>query len=130
MNTKYTIKRLAEWIESLKDDAENDTTFDVSWFEDTKNNKFSIVGGWMQSGLSTTDIDIFCLSRENPQFVMAVKIAVNEGPYAYVDFETLNMPVDKNGEVDDTCFLLEWADDPDALAQFIYTEYERISENY
>lgn len=128
MNTKYTIKKLAEWIESLKDDAENDTTFDINWFSETVNERFSIVGGWMQSKLAAADIDLFCLSRENPQCVMAIKIVTNEGPYPYADFAGLELPINNEGEVEDTCFILEWAEDSVELAQFIYSEYERISE--
>jgi hypothetical protein len=61
---------------------------------------------------------------------MCIKIIVNKGPYAYCDFEVLDMPVFHNGEVDDTCLTLEWEDNPEAIADFFAMEYERISSFY
>lgn len=132
MNTKNTIKNLAMWIAGLQVSAENDDTFDVAWFKDTENEKFSIVGGWMESGFTEEDRDIFCISKSNPKCVMAIKVVINDGPYAYCDFETLNMPMDINNpdEVDDTLFVLEWDTDAEALAAFIYGEWERITNDY
>lgn len=130
MNTNNTIKNLAAWIRSLLTAAENDSTFDVSWFKDTENEPFSIVGGWLESGFDPINRDIFCLSESEPKYAMAIKVITNDGPYTYCTFETLNMPVDKNSEVDDTLIILEWAEDPEALAKFIYGEWERIMEEY
>lgn len=132
MTTKDTIKSLAMWIAGLQVSAENDDRFDVAWFNDTENEKFSIVGGWLESGFTAADRDIFCLSESNPKYVMAIKVVINNRPYAYCDFETLNMPMDMNNpdEVDDTCFILEWDTDPEALAKFIYGEWERITKDY
>jgi hypothetical protein len=61
---------------------------------------------------------------------MAVKVIENNGPYAYCDFETMDMPIDKSGEVDDTSITLEWDDDPDAIAGFFMDEWERITKEY
>jgi hypothetical protein len=61
---------------------------------------------------------------------MCVKIAVNEGPYAYTDFEIMNMPVNEEGDVDDTCIALEYDDDVESLAAFLHTELERINKEY
>ena len=132
MNTRNTISKLAMWIASLQVSAENDDRFDVAWFNETKNEKFAIVGGWMESGFTAADRDIFCLSKSNPKYVMAVKVVINDGPYAYCDFETLNMPRDINNsdEVDDTLFILEWDTNAEALATFIYGEWERITQDY
>lgn len=132
MSTKHTIKDLANWIRALINAAAEDKTFDVAWFNGTNTAPFSIVGGWIESGFAAEDIDIFCISKSRPKYAMAIKIVVNDGPYAYCDFETLNMPMDINSpdEVDDTLFILEWSTNPEALAQFFYGEWERITEDY
>lgn len=126
------IKKLAMWIAGLQVSAENDERFDVAWFSETSKEPFSIVGGWMESDFTAADRDLFCLSEKNSKYVMAIKVVINDGPYAYCDFETLNMPMDVNNpdEVDDTLFVLEWDTDPEALAEFIYGEWERIMENW
>jgi hypothetical protein len=127
---KDMIKKLAEWIESLKDDAENDNPFNIAWFSGTKNAPFSIIGGWME-GFSEDYSNLLCISKSNPSYAMAIKIAVNEGPYAYTDFEIMNMPIDpETEEVDDTCIALEFDDDSEVLAQFFLTEWERIMKQY
>lgn len=127
---KDMIKKLTEWIESLKEDAKKDEQISIAWFGETKNDKFSIIGGWME-GFSEAYSDLLCTSKSNPKYAMCVKIAVNEGPYAYTDFEIMNMPVDpETEEVDDTCIALEYDDDAETLAQFLLTEWERISKEY
>ncbi len=128
MNTEMT-KDLALWIAELKDCAVKDESFSVSWFLGTKGSPISIIGGW-EDGFCADDADLFCLSKSNPTYGMCIKIIVNKGPYAYCDFEVLDMPVFPNGEVDDTCLALEWEDNPEAIADFFAMEYERISSFY
>lgn len=131
MNTQNTtmIKNLADWIKSLKEDAKKDEQLSIAWFGDTKNEPFSIIGGWME-GFSEDYSDLLCISKSNPKYAMCVKIAVNEGPYAYTDFEIMNMPVNAEGDIDDTCIALEYNDDAESLAGFLLTEWERISKEY
>lgn len=127
---KDTIKNLTDWIEGLKEAAREDEQFSISWFKETKNEPFSIIGGWM-SGFSEDYSDFICISKGDPGYAMCVKIAVNEGPYAYTDFEIMNMPVDPaTEEVDDTCIALEYDDDSESLAQFLLMELERITKEY
>jgi hypothetical protein len=125
MNKLFTKEELATWIASLKDAAENDECFDVDWFKPTKNSSIAIVGGW-ESGFDATDSDLFCMSKSNPGYVMSIKICENKGPYAYCDFETLNMPLDANGEVENNCIPLEWDDNPEAVAEFFMIEFDRL----
>ena len=129
MNTKITIGSLAAWIQELKEAAKKDAQFSVSWFKGTRDAPFSIIGGW-DGGFSENQADILCSSYGDPSYAMCVKIVKNEGPYAYADFEILDMPIDKSGEVDDTCIALEWNDDPAATAQFFLGEWERIMREY
>ena len=130
MNTnKVTIENLAAWIESLKSFAEGDHELLVSWFKDTKDSSFSIVGGWTKM-FQEDYSDLFCCSKGQPEYVMCVKIAKNEGPYAYVDFDSLYMPTDCFGNVDDTCIPLEWDDAPEAAAAFFLCEWERIMNEH
>lgn len=124
------IKELAEWIESLKQAAEVDEYFSISWFNGTKNAPFAIIGGWL-NGFSEDFSDLLCISRENPEYSMCVKVAVNDGPYAYTDFEIMEMPYDKEtGEVDNTCVALEWDDDSESLAIWLLDQWERIMDGH
>ena len=128
MNNKM-LKNLAEWIESLKEDARKDDCYSIAWFGDTKNEPFSIIAGWME-GFSEDYSDFVCVSKADPAYALCIKIAVNKGPYAYTDFEIMDMPVDKSGEVDDTCIVLEYDDDAESLAQFFMGEWERITKEH
>lgn len=125
MNKMFTKEALAGWIKDLKQAAQEDEQFSVSWFIPTKESPLSIVGGW-ENGFSPREADLFCQSKSEPTFAMCIKIVVNEGPYAYCDFETLNMPVDDREEVEDTCIALEWKDDPTKVAEFYMMEWERL----
>lgn len=127
MNKTFTKAALAGWIKGLKQAAKEDEQFSVSWFIPTKDSSFSIVGGWLE-GFDPSQADLFCQSKSNPTYCMCIKIIVNEGPYAYCDFETLNMPMFEDGEVDDNCFALEWDENPEAIAGFFMTEWERLMD--
>ena len=123
------VKAMASWIEDLKFAAKNDESFLVSWFPGTEHSPIAVVGGW-SDGYDPADADLFCLSKSNPTYGMCIKIVVNNGPYAYCDFECLDMPVDAAGEVDDTSITLEWNDNPEAVALFFMTELERVTEAF
>ena len=124
-----TIKNLAAWIDDLKEAAKDDSCFSIAWFKDTVDSPFSIVAGWQK--MFTEDYsDLFCYSKSEPEYVLCIKIAKNEGPYAYTDFEIMNMPTDKSGNVDDTCIPLEWDDSSEAVAAFFLCEWERIMNEY
>lgn len=125
MNKTFTKEQLTSWIAGLQEAAKNDEHFLVDWFKPTVDSPFSIIGGWL-NGYDSADADLFCLSKTNPTYGMSIKIVVNEGPYAYCDFETLDMPMEPNGEVDDTCLTLEWDDNPEAVAKFYIGEWERL----
>ena len=129
MTTNTTIKNLAAWIDDLKEAAKDDNCFSIAWFKDTVDSPFSIVAGWQK--MFTEDYsDLFCCSKSAPEYVMCIKIAKNEGPYAYTDFDVMNMPMDKLGNVDDTCIPLEWDDSSEAAAAFFLCEWERIMNEY
>jgi len=125
MTTTTTIKNLAAWIDDLKEAAKDDNCFSIAWFKDTENSPFAIIGGW-QKMFKEDYSDLFCCSKTEPEYVMCIKIAKNEGPYAYTDFDAMNMPTDKLGNVDDTCIPLEWDDSSEAAAAFFLCEWERI----
>ena len=62
---------------------------------------------------------------------MCIKIAENEGPYAYTDYEIMNMPYDReSGDVDNTEVMLEWDDPADYAAEFFMHEWERLMKAY
>lgn len=129
INNFETVKNLRDWIDELKKAAKEDSDLLISWFKPTEEYPISIVGGWME-GFSESYADIMCISKSNPKYAMCVKIAVNEGPYEFTDFELMDMPVDREGVVDDTCISLEWDDDSESLAVFLLTEWERIMNDY
>jgi hypothetical protein len=128
MKNSKLVTDLAAWLESLKTTAKNDEQFSVEWFGPTKNDHFAIVAGWM-SGFSDDYSDLLCISKSNPKYAMCVKIIENEGPYAYADFEILDMPMNEDGDVEDTCIVLEYNDDTEALAQFFAGELATMTEN-
>ena len=131
MNNTFTKEQLVEWIDSVMDSAEIDEHLSISWFKGTKNSPLSIIAGWEECFSSINDPDLsdcFCISASDPRYVMCIKIAVNEGPYAYTDFEAMNMPTDEDGEVDDVHLMLEWEDDHDDVADYLMYEWERIME--
>jgi hypothetical protein len=132
MNTKFTIETLAEWIENIKLFAEGDHELSIAWFKETKNSPFAIIAGWQECFSDNSEVDdMFCVSASNPKYCMCIKIAENEGPYAYTDYEIMNMPYDrKSGDVDDVEIMLEWEDDPEELAEFFIHEWERIMKHY
>ena len=130
MNKNFTKEELAVWIAGIKEAAKRDAEEQLFWFVPTMNEKFNIVAGWCQ--MFDEDLsDIFCCSATDPGYVMCIKIAINDGPYAYVDFDTMLMPLDsETEEVDNTCIPLEWDDSVDAVAEFFTHEWERIMETY
>lgn len=130
MNTTTMKKNLVAWLEDIKEAALEDTSFSIAWFKDTEDSPFSIIAGWMD-GFSESYNDIYCISKSNPSYAMCVKIAVNEGPYAYTDFEIMNMPFDPvTEEVDDTCIALEPDYDYEGLAKWLIIEWERIMKEH
>ena len=131
MTTKFTKEQLATWINNLKELAKQDTESLVHWFGPTAGESFSIVGGWQKLFPNADMIDIFCCSKSKPEYVMSIKVVENKGPYAYADFDSLNMPWNEHfEEVDDTSVPLEWDDSPEAAAEFFMHEWERIMTNY
>ena len=130
MNTNFTIRELAGWIASLIDSAKKGEQFLVNWFKPTENSPISIVGGWLGGNYPGVNADLFCESKSSPGYIMSVKISLNEGHYAYTDFEMLDMPTEVTGEVDDTCQMLEWNDDPEQIATFFWGEWQRMSEAF
>ena len=129
MTTKTTINNLAAWIEDIKEAAKEDTSFSIAWFKDTEDKPFSIIAGW-QKMFQEDYSDLFCVSKSHPEYVMCIKVAVNEGPYAYTDFDAMNMPLGIDNEVDDTCIPLEWDDPAEVAAQFFLMEWERIMSEH
>ena len=129
-NYNETLKSLADWIKGLKEAAKDDTSFSIAWFHPTIDYPFSIVGGWTP-GFGPEYADTFCISKSNPEYAIAVKIVINNGPYTYTDFEIMDMPYEpETGEVDDTEIVLEWDDDPEYAAQFFLGEWERIMKEH
>lgn len=129
MNNKFTLEDLTKWVGFVKDAAKEDQDLSIIWFDATKDSPFSIIAGW-QEGFSESQADLFCLSKANPKYAMCVKVAINDGPYTWTDFELMEMPSDEEGLIDDNCIPLEWDDDPEYVAQFFMNEWERIMEEH
>lgn len=128
MTTKFTKEQLAEWLEDIKEAAKDDTSFSIACFKETENEPLSIIAGWQECFADNSEVDdLFCCSKSQPKYVMCVKIAENEGPYAYTDYEIMNMPYDKETEeAENTEVMLEWDDLVDYVAEFFMHEWERL----
>jgi hypothetical protein len=128
MTTKFTKEQLAEWLEDIKEAAKDDTSFSIAWFKGTEDEPLSIIAGWQECFADNSEVDdLFCCSKSQPKYVMCVKIAENEGPYAYTDYEIMNMPWDREtGDVDDTEVFLEWDDPVDYMADHFRADWLRL----
>ena len=125
MNKTFTNEALTAWVAGLIEAAENDECFNVDLFTPTENSPVSIIGGW-RSGFNPNNSDIFCMSKTKLTSAMCIKICKNSGSYTYADYEALDMPIDSNGEIDNTEITLEWYDDPASVADFFKHEWERL----
>ena len=121
---EITVDKLALWIESVKTIAENDTDITILWFIPTIDKPYAIVAGW-QKMFDKDYSDLFCCSKSHPEYVMCIKVAVNDGMQKF-DLDSFDMPVDSSGNVDDTCIPLEWDDSAELVAEFFMHEWERI----
>jgi hypothetical protein len=132
MNNIFTKEELARWIEEIKEAAKNDESFSIAWFKPTKNSPLSIIAGWVEYFANESEVDdLFCVSKSQPKYCMCIKIAENEGPYAYTDYEIMNMPYDRiTNEVENTEIMLEWDDPADSAAEFFKHEWERLMESF
>lgn len=132
MTTKFTKEQLAEWLDDIKEAAKDDTSFSIAWFKGTENEPLSIIAGWQECFANNSEVDdLFCCSKSQPKYVMCVKIAENEGPYAYTDYEVMNMPYDRESmEAENTEVMLEWDDPTDYMAEFFMHEWERLMTDY
>lgn len=130
MTTKFTKEQLAAWIEDIKEAAKEDTVFSIACFPGTEKESLSIVAGWVPLFSDKSEVsNLFCCSKSHPEYVMCIKIAENDGPFAYIDYEPMNMPVNpETNEVENTEIMLEWDDPADYAAEFIMHEWERLME--
>ena len=124
------INILAEFINAVKEEAKRDTVISMIWFSETEDQPYSIIAGWQKMFVDDKFADIFCCSKKEPEYVMCVKIAENGLRDTYTDFDAMNMPFDKFGNVDDTCVPLEWDDPAEYAAEFFLHEWERIMKEH
>jgi hypothetical protein len=126
MTTTFTREQLIDWIESTIQDAREDARFSIAWFKPTEKSPLAIIAGWQELDEPEGE-DSFCRSKAYPKYTMAIKIAENHGPYAYTDYEIMNMPWDrKTGDVEDTEVFLEWDDPVDYMADHFRGEWIRL----
>ena len=120
-------KDLANFLRGLIDSAKEDTAMAINLgrFRGTIDSKFGIVGGWTKGQFDGYG-DLLCVSKENPNYAMAVKIVVN----GTGDYESLQMPTTEDGNVEDTEIALEWEDDVDSAAAWLISEWERIMKEH
>lgn len=130
MEKPFTKEQLIDWIENIRKAAKDDESFSIAWFKPTKNCPFAIIAGWQELDEPDGE-DSFCRSKSQPEYVMSIKVAENEGPYAYTDYEIMNMPWDsESGDVDDTEVFLEWDDPVDYMADHFMAEWSRVMTRY
>lgn len=122
------LQSLTNWLEDLINKAELDTE-SVSYFKDTKDSPYCIVGGWGE-GYSDELTDLVYISESNPDYAMCVKIVKQEdSPDVNLDYllEVINP---ETGDVEFETLLIERDDDLTELASFLMSEWTRISEKY
>lgn len=130
MEKPFTKEQLIDWIENIRKAAKDDESFSIAWFKPTKNCPFAIIAGWQELDEPDGE-DSFCRSKSQPEYVMSIKVAENDGPYAYTDYEIMNMPWDsESGDVDDTEVFLEWDDPVDYMADHFMAEWSRVMTRY
>ena len=79
------------------------------------------------------NIKICYISEEDPTYALCVKIVLNQGPYAYTDFELMDMPTNDEGDIEDTLIAIQrddGDDDLEALAKFLFGEWQRLTQLY
>lgn len=122
------IIRFSKWVDDLREKAERDEDFSCSVFEQTEE-PFVIVGGW-SDGFSKDYNDVLYISKSNPTYAMCIKIAINDGPQTFTDYDLMDMPVDSTYEVEDTNIALERGDVSSAIAEFYLRELDRMIDDH
>lgn len=122
------IIRFSKWVDDLREKAERDEDFSCSVFEQTEE-PFVIVGGW-SDGFSKDYNDVLYISKSNPTYAMCIKIAINDGPQTFTDYDLMDMPVDSIYEVEDTNIALERGDVSSAIAEFYLRELDRMIDDH
>lgn len=127
---KEMLIEVTDWVNKLREkaDADEDIAYTICRPDSCKY-KLAIVGGWMK-GFCEEQADFLYISKSNPEYAMCIKIVVDDGPWAFAEFDTLNMPIGEDGEVEDTCIALERDDSSEAVALFYLNEIDRISKTY
>lgn len=126
MNTTFTKEALVAWIKEVIKAAKEDTSESISYFEGTINEPICLVAGWHKVFKDNKVADIFCMSPSKPGCIMSIKVVPNGAG----SFDSTDPVISPNGSVDDTCFPLEWDDNPNFAADFFTQEWERITEEH
>lgn len=122
------LHNLTKWLEDLINKAELDTE-SVSYFRDTKDSPYCIVGGWGE-GYSDELTDLVYTSESNPDYAMCVKIVKQEDS-SDVNLDYLLEVVNpETGDVEFETLPIEKDDDLTELACFLLNEWERISKDF
>ena len=125
MNTIFTKESLMAWIKEVIDAAKVDSPMAIAYFEGTATEPICLVAGWHKVFKDNSEADIFCMSNSRPGYIMSIKIV----PNGALDFDSTE-PVITGGDVDDTCFPLEWDDNIEYAADFFTHEWERLMEEH
>lgn len=122
------LHNLTKWLEDLINKAELDTE-SVSYFRDTKDSPYCIVGGWGE-GYSDELTDLVYTSESNPDYAMCVKIVKQEdSPDINLDY-LLEVVNPETGDVEFETLPIERDDDLTELARFLISEWERILKDF
>lgn len=122
------LHNLTKWLEDLINKAELDTE-SVSYFRDTKDSPYCIVGGWGE-GYSDELTDLVYISESNPDYAMCVKIVKQEdSPDVNLDY-LLEVVNPETGDVEFETLPIERDDNLTELARFLISEWERILKDF
>lgn len=122
------LHNLTKWLEDLINKAELDTE-SVSYFRDTKDSPYCIVGGWGE-GYSDELTDLLYISESNPDYAMCVKIVKQEAsPDVNLDY-LLEVVNPETGDIEFETLPIERDDNLTELARFLISEWERILKDF
>ena len=90
----FTKADLTEFIKTVHSEGLADAAGAIWWFKPTKDKRLAIIGGWTGSfDADQIGADDLLESKTSPSYCFGVKIAINEGPYAYTEYDLMNMPI-------------------------------------
>lgn len=120
-------RRLEEWIKMLMGKADKKEYFPVEWFTLTEEAEvpYQLVAGWADGFCEAENDFLFIIGTK----ALSIKVIPNYNFRGH-NFESVSMPIDKNGVREEICMILERDEDVSGLALFFLNEIDRLTQEY